>query len=228
MFQILSTLSQTNYIFILSKYCQRSSLWLLFTSTLTSTWRYRVIQDQGIRKPLKTVHVATGMSIVYQLTTWLRLPKLKLTKQTQFDSSVIEGDRSFQLNGYTYLEQIIQAIQNEEVFVSAILSQCIICKVSLRNCKGYIGVVYRSPIQNNAEFENFLSDFGELLSKTTSSASLFNLILGDFSARSSSWWKRTKQQLKVHMWKPLLLCITFINSYQNLHTCYLNLIPVLI
>ena len=37
-------------------------------------------------------------------------------------------------------------------------SQCIICEVSLRNCKRYIGVVKRSPSQDNAEFENFLSD----------------------------------------------------------------------
>ena len=72
----------------------------------------------------------------------------------------------------TYLEQIIQAIQNEEVIVSItkslyasvkrnyetydVNSHCIICEVSLRNCKGYIGVVYRSPSQDNVKFENFL------------------------------------------------------------------------
>ena len=53
--------------------------------------------------------------------------------------------------------------------------QCIICEVFLRNCNGYIGVVYRSPSQDNAEFKNFLSDVEELLSKTTSSSSLFTL-----------------------------------------------------
>ena len=44
LFQIQSILSQTNSILILSKYChcsQCSGLWLLFTSTLTSTWRHR-------------------------------------------------------------------------------------------------------------------------------------------------------------------------------------------
>ena len=38
-------------------------------------------------------------------------------------------------------------------------------------------------------FENFLSDFDELLSKTASTNSLFTIILGDFNARSSFWWK---------------------------------------
>ena len=72
------------------------------------------------------------------------------------------------------------------------LSQCIICEVFLQNCKGYIGVVYSSPRQDNVEFENFLSNFDELLSKSISSNSLFTIILGDFNPRSSSWWKEDK------------------------------------
>ena len=35
------------------------------------------------------------------------------------------------------------------------LSECIICEVSIQNCKGYIGVIYRSPNQNIAELKNF-------------------------------------------------------------------------
>ena len=66
------------------------------------------------------------------------------------------------------------------------LSQCVICELSLRNYKGHIGVTYRFPSQDNTEFENFLSDFHELLSKTASSNSLFTIILSDFNARSSS------------------------------------------
>ena len=62
----------------------------------------------------------------------------------------------------------------------------------MQNCKGYIGVVYRSPSQDNIEFESFLSDFDELLSKTASSNSLFTIILGDFNATSSTWWKEDK------------------------------------
>ena len=34
-------------------------------------------------------------------------------------------------------------------------SECIICKVSIQNSKGYVGVVYRSPSQDSFEFETF-------------------------------------------------------------------------
>ena len=125
--------------------------------------------------------------------------------ETYFDSSVLEGDRSFQLNGYNLLRADhpsntkrggVCIYYKESLYVREVklsnLSQCIICEVSLRNCKGYIGVVYRSPSQDNAKFENFLSDFDEVLSKTASSSSLFTIILGDFNAKSLSWWKKDK------------------------------------
>ena len=63
--------------------------------------------------------------------------------------------------------------------------------------KGYIDVVYKSSSQENIPNINFLSNFNELLSKTTSNNSLFTIILDDFNVRSSSWWKKqqkTKQQ----------------------------------
>ena len=72
------------------------------------------------------------------------------------------------------------------------LNQCIVCEVFLQNCKEYVDAVYRSPSQDNIKFQNFLSDFDDLVNKTTSSNSLFTIILGDFNARSSSWWKEHK------------------------------------
>ena len=68
-------------------------------------------------------------------------------------------------------------------------------KFFLQNCvysKGYIDVVYKSSSQENIPNINFLSNFNELLSKTTSNNSLFTIILDDFNVRSSSWWKKDK------------------------------------
>ena len=48
------------------------------------------------------------------------------------------------------------------------------------------------PQAKTVPHENFLSDFDELLSKTASTNSLFTIILGDFNARPSSWWKDDK------------------------------------
>ena len=88
--------------------------------------------------------------------------------ETYFDSSVLEGGRSFQLNGYNLLSAyhpsntklgVVSIYNKESLSVCEVklsnLSQCIICEVSLRNCKGYIRIVYRPPSQDNAEFENF-------------------------------------------------------------------------
>ena len=122
--------------------------------------------------------------------------------ETFFDPSILEEDQNFQLNGY----QLIRAdhpsntkrggvcIYHKESLVVRLvklssLSQRIVCEVFLQNCKGYIGIVYKSPSQDNIEFESFLSEFDELLSKTTSSTSLFTITLGDFNARSSTWRK---------------------------------------
>ena len=48
--------------------------------------------------------------------------------------------------------------------------------------------MYRSPSQSNIEFESFLSAFEDMLSSLLFSNSKFTVILGDFNARSSTWW----------------------------------------
>ena len=52
--------------------------------------------------------------------------------------------------------------------------------------------MYRSPSQNNDQFEKFLSSFEDLINKITLSNPLFYLILGDINARSPTWWDGDK------------------------------------
>ena len=86
--------------------------------------------------------------------------------ETYFDSSILEGDSSFQLDGYKVIRADhpsntkrggICIYYKETLSVRALnltnLNECIICQVSVQNCKGYIGVIYRSPSQSTAEFE---------------------------------------------------------------------------
>ena len=123
--------------------------------------------------------------------------------ETYFELSILEG--VFYKMNTTLSAQIIQVIfkeggvciyHNEPLGVGLVkssdLCQCIVCEVIQQNCKGYIIVVCRSPSQDNIEFQNFRSNFDDLLSKTASSNSLFTIILDDFNARSSSWWKENK------------------------------------
>ena len=105
--------------------------------------------------------------------------------ETFFDSSVTEGDRSIQFNGYNltradhpsntkrsgvcifYKETLVVCIVNSLNF-----NECIVFEASIQNSKGYIGVIYRSPSQNTIEFENF-SNFEKLLNYITSNNGLF-------------------------------------------------------
>ena len=48
-------------------------------------------------------------------------------------------------------------------------------------------VTYRSPNQNNNEFNEFLTNFERLLNHVKQLKSSFLVILGDFNARSKSW-----------------------------------------
>lgn len=62
----------------------------------------------------------------------------------------------------------------------------------MQDCKGFIGFTYKSPSQDTTEFEEFISDFEDILNTIASSNSLFTAILGDFNARLSSGWKNAK------------------------------------
>ena len=68
-------------------------------------------------------------------------------------------------------------------------SECILCEISVRNKTGYI-VTYCSPSQTASEFANFLENFEKLLYQIQQFRSSFVVILGDFNAKSKSWWNK--------------------------------------
>ena len=68
------------------------------------------------------------------------------------------------------------------------LPECLVRELTKQNKKGCVAVMYRSPSQSSIEFECFLSGFEDMLSSVLFSKSQFTVILGDFNARSSSWW----------------------------------------
>ena len=63
-----------------------------------------------------------------------------------------------------------------------------LCRISIQNQTGYLLVTYRSPNQNNDEFNEFLTNFERLLNHVKQLKSSFLVILGDFNARSKSWY----------------------------------------
>ena len=68
------------------------------------------------------------------------------------------------------------------------IEQCILCETNIQNATGSVAAIYRSPSQSSNEFEEFLVNFDKLLNQVNMLKSSFTVILGDFNARSQSWW----------------------------------------
>ena len=62
--------------------------------------------------------------------------------------------------------------------------------MTYNNKKVILSVIYRSPIQNNSEFDLLLSNFEKLLTDINKRKPFLSVITGDFNARSSSWWPK--------------------------------------
>ena len=99
---------------------------------------------------------------------------LELTTQTMLKEVVcayiIRGNLTIQLVDAPYIEQ------------------CILCEINIQNKTGYVAVIYISPSQSSNEFVEFLVNFEKLLNQVNMLKSSFTVILGDFNARSQSWW----------------------------------------
>ena len=72
------------------------------------------------------------------------------------------------------------------------LPDCLVCKVCLGNKTGYVAVTYRYPSQTYLEFQKFLTSFDTLLQNLQNLNPHLTMILGDFKARSYSWWQEDK------------------------------------
>ena len=68
------------------------------------------------------------------------------------------------------------------------LSEYLILEVNLKNKKGYLVSFYRSPNQNPDEFELFLTNLENLLADINNRNPHFMLLLGDFNAKSKTWF----------------------------------------
>ena len=84
--------------------------------------------------------------------------------------------------------------------------------MTYNNKKVIVSVVYRSPGENNNEFELFLSNFEKRLCDISKSKPSLHVITSDFNARSSSWWPRDINTLE----GSKLFSLTFSNEVSQL------------
>ena len=61
------------------------------------------------------------------------------------------------------------------------LNECVVLEFNIKNKKGYVTSLYQSPSQSKDEFNQFLLNFGQVISDKTSQILHFTLVTGDFN-----------------------------------------------
>ena len=121
--------------------------------------------------------------------------------ETHFDSSVSKDDNALSIEGYSMIQADhpsnakrggVCIYYNDKISVRQIsninLLEYLACEFVIGKKKGYVITLYHSPSQNQSEFEHFLLSLENLLCNIRSKDPAFTIVLGDFNARSNSWW----------------------------------------
>ena len=147
---------------------------------------------------------AHNFSELYLLETYNVQHKLDMIclSETFLDSSISTNDERLNMKGYKltradnasdskkggvgiYYKEFLAARPVEVNNVN----ECVIFEVSIKNKRGYVVSLYRSPSQTQDEFDIFLISFEQMIGDIIAKNPLFVLITGDFNVRSTNWWK---------------------------------------
>ena len=117
--------------------------------------------------------------------------------ETYLDSSISSDDKDIAIEGYNIIRADhpsnlkkggVCIYYKESLAVKLIdvnfLNESILYEVTFDKLKGYITVLYRSPSQNSSEFDNFLSEFENMINLINSCKPDFTIIVGDFNMLS--------------------------------------------
>ena len=118
--------------------------------------------------------------------------------ETHLDSTIDNDDR-LTLDGYTlinsnhpqnvkrggvglYVKDSLPSTNRSDL---ATLPECAVCEIQLNRKKYFFVVIYRSPSQDQSDFDNFSINFELLLSKMQAENPFCIVIAGDFNCRST-------------------------------------------
>ena len=121
--------------------------------------------------------------------------------ETHLDSNVEE--ERLALNGYSFIKDnhpqnvkrggvglyIRDSLASKRRSDLVTLPECIVYEIQLNRKKYFFTVIYRSPSQDQSEFDNFTINFELMLSKMHAENPFSVIITGDFNCRSAQWWK---------------------------------------
>ena len=77
------------------------------------------------------------------------------------------------------------------------------CEIQLNKKKYFFVVIYRSPSQDQSEFDNFTINFELLLSKLHAENPFCVIITGDFNCRSTQWWENDVENNEGKLFEPI-------------------------
>ena len=123
------------------------------------------------------------------------------TSETHLDSSVSKDYNALPIEGYSIIRTDhlsntnrggVCIYYNDKISVRQMsnnnLPECLACEIVIGKKKEYVVTLYRSPSQNQSEFEHFPLSLENLLCNIRRKDPAFKILLGDFNARSKSWW----------------------------------------
>ena len=135
--------------------------------------------------------------------------------ETHLDSTIDED--KLVINGYTFIKNnhpqnvkrggvglyVKDSLPLRERIDLAALPECIVCEIQLNRKKYFFVVVYRSPSQDQNEYDNFMIQFESILSKINAENPFCIIITGDFNCRSTQWWQNDIENYEGKLLEPL-------------------------
>ena len=135
--------------------------------------------------------------------------------ETHLDSSVDEDKLG--LNGYTFIKSnhpdnvkrgcvglyIKDSLPSKQRSDLMTLPECIVYEIQLNRKKYFFVVLYRSPSQDQPQFESFAIEFELLVSKMHAEKPSCIIITGDFNCRSTQWWEDDAENYEGKLFEPI-------------------------
>ena len=135
--------------------------------------------------------------------------------ETHLDSTADENKLA--LNGYTFVKSnhpqnvkrggvglyIKDSLPSKRRSDLETLPECIVYEIQLNRKKYFFAVIYRSPSQDQSEFDNFTINFELMVSKMNTESPFCVIITGDFNCRSTQWWENDIENNEGKFFEPL-------------------------
>ena len=136
--------------------------------------------------------------------------------ETHIDSTVDEDKLA--LGGYRFIKNnhpqdikrggvglyVKESLPSKDRFDLVTLPECVVSEIQINRKKYFFVVIYRSPSQNQMEFDDFTIKFELLLSKLHAENPHCVVITGDFNCRSTQWWENDIENNEGKLFEPLI------------------------